>query len=89
MTKVRINGPQVPAEMREVEIDADVEDVGGLITELIKTNPTYGKHLLTENGVRTDLNILINGRNCMFLDGLRSKVDINDVVDILLPVIGG
>jgi molybdopterin converting factor small subunit len=89
LTKVRINGPQVPAEMREVEIDADVEDVGGLITELIKTNPTYGKHLLTENGVRTDLNILINGRNCMFLDGLRSKVDINDVVDILLPVIGG
>ena len=89
MTKVRINGPQVPAEMREVEIDADVEDVGGLITELIKTNPTYGKHLLTENGVRTDLNILINGRNCMFLDGLRSKVDINDIVDILLPVIGG
>jgi molybdopterin converting factor small subunit len=75
--------------MREVEIDADVEDVGGLITELIKTNPTYGKHLLTENGVRTDLNILINGRNCMFLDGLRSKVDINGVVDILLPVIGG
>jgi len=89
LTKVRINGPQVPAETREVEIDADVEDVGGLITELIKTNPTYGKHLLTENGVRTDLNILINGRNCMFLDGLRSKVDINDIVDILLPVIGG
>lgn len=89
MTKVRINGPQVPAEMREVEIDADVEDVGGLITELIKTNPTYGKHLLTENGVRTDLNILINGRHCMFLDGLRSKVDPKDIVDILLPVIGG
>lgn len=89
MVKVRINGLQVPLRWKEVEIDADVEDVGGLITELIKTNPSYGKHLLTENGVRTDLNILINGRHCMFIDGLRSKVDPKDTIDIILPVIGG
>ena len=33
-------------------------------------------------------NVLINGRNCMFLKGLETVVADGDVVDIL-PVVGG
>jgi molybdopterin converting factor small subunit len=40
-------------------------------------------------GFRTDINILINGRHCMFLEGLKTKIGPEDIVDILFPVIGG
>lgn len=33
-------------------------------------------------------NVLINGRNCMFVGGLETKLADGDVVD-LLPVVGG
>jgi molybdopterin converting factor small subunit len=33
-------------------------------------------------------NLLVNGRNCMFLQGLDTVVKDGDVVDVL-PVVGG
>lgn len=33
--------------------------------------------------------ILVNGRNCIFADGMDTEIGNSDVVDLLPPVVGG
>ena len=89
MTKVRINGPSLPAEVKEVEIAFSVKNLEDLISKLIEDKPEARAILMSKGAVRSDLNILVNGRHCMFLQGLKTQISPNDTVDIILPVIGG
>ena len=89
MVTVRIHGPETPKELAEYSTDRGVKDLAGLLTEMAKSNNYYSSLLLRDGAPRTDLSILVNGRSCMFLGGLKAQVQQSDVVDILLPMIGG
>lgn len=89
MTTVRINGPRVPPEVREVEFTSPVEDLEDLLMKLIAFKPESKALLVSKEGIRTDINILVNGRHCMFINGLKTRVGPKDIVDIILPMIGG
>jgi molybdopterin converting factor small subunit len=89
MTKVRINGPSMPSELKEVELVFSVIDLEDLLFKLMEFRPESKAILLSKNKLRSDINILVNGRHCMFLDGLKTKVAPKDIIDIILPVIGG
>jgi molybdopterin converting factor small subunit len=86
---VRIHGPETPKELAEFSIDSQVKDLAGLLTEMANNNDYYARLLLRGGSLRTDISILVNGRSCMFLGGLQAEVRQGDVVDILLPMIGG
>jgi len=89
LATVRIHGPETPKELAEFSTDHGVKDLAGLLTEIAKSNDYYRKLLLRNGSLRTDLSILVNGRSCMFLGGLQAEVRQADIVDILLPMIGG
>ncbi|MBC7112547.1 MAG: MoaD/ThiS family protein [Candidatus Methanomethyliales bacterium] len=86
---VRLHGPNIPREFREVRLDSWEGNIEDLIKFISDRNTIYKELLMEKESVRSDLNILINGRHCMFINGLRTKIRTEDIVDILLPVIGG
>lgn len=80
MVKVRFYG-----QFREAAgVDSrEVEEAAGLsLRELLAR---AGAGAASPNLVS---NLLVNGRNCMFLKGLDTLVNDGDVVDVL-PVVGG
>ena len=89
MVKVHIHGPEIPKELKEFISNPEPKDLGSLISEMAVREEFYRKLLLRGGILRTDLTIIINGRNCMFSGGLSSMVKVDDDVDILLPMIGG
>jgi molybdopterin converting factor small subunit len=86
---VRIHGPETPKELSEFNTGSEAIDLEGLLNEMAGANEYYHNLLIRDGNLRTDLAILINGRSCMFLDGLKAKIGKGDLVDILLPMIGG
>ncbi len=90
MTTIKIHGQKVPESLKKMEFEvADNEVVGSLLEKIVKKHPELHEILLSGPVLRTDIGILINGRHCMFMDGLRTKVAPYDTVDIIMPVIGG
>ena len=87
--KVRIHGSRIPQELRELEVESWSGDLEGLIKKIVVDHPYYKEYLMDEKGVRRDLNILVNGRHCMFIDGLKTKIGTEDIIDILFPLVGG
>jgi MoaD family protein len=66
-------------------------DVQSLMHMLVqKYGPAMRDEVMDERGaVRRDLNILVNGRNIEFLDGVQTRLVDTDVVSVLSPVAGG
>lgn len=89
MVIVRIHGPDTPKELAEFTADFPIADLEGLIDNMVGKNEYYRGILFREGRPRTDISILVNGRSCMFLGGLKARLEAGDVVDILLPMIGG
>lgn len=86
---VRLHGPNIPIELREIRLDSWEGTVEELIKLILCKNTDIKRLLIEKDSVRSDLNILVNGRHCMFINGLKTKIKSKDVVDILMPVIGG
>lgn len=89
MTKIKLHGRDLPEEQVELKIDSSLSDLEDLLSMIAGKNNRYKDLLMKGGGFRTDINILINGRHCMFLEGLKTKIGPEDIVDILFPVIGG
>jgi len=84
MVKVRFYGPFRKAAGTE---QLSLEDAAGLsLRELLaRTGAARGAPADSPSLVS---NVLVNGRNCMFLQGLETRVADGDLIDIL-PVVGG
>jgi len=53
-------------------------------------NTEYNKIMRDENGnMRHNIIILVNGKNVKFLNGLDTKINRGDVIDLFPPVAGG
>jgi len=84
MVEVRVYG-----KMRESLGDSSsfLVDIGERrikLRELIGKLPGGEEHIKKNIAV-----ILVNGRNCIFADGMDTEIGDDDVVDVLPPVMGG
>jgi molybdopterin synthase sulfur carrier subunit len=85
----RLHGKGVPAELATFEVEAEGESIRDLMANVMEGRNGL-REFLTEGGeLRTDITILVNGRHCMFMEGLDTKLSQGDQIDILLPMIGG
>ena len=90
MTTVKIHGQKVPRELKEMNIVPTCEEsIASLLERVVGLHPELQEILLSGTSPRSDMGILINGRHCMFMDGLKTRVMADDLVDIIMPVIGG
>jgi molybdopterin converting factor small subunit len=89
LVKIRLHGRDLPEELVELKIGSSTADLDDLLSRIAAKNKRYKDLLMKSGSFRTDLNILINGRHCMFLEGLKTKIGSEDIVDVLFPVIGG
>ena len=56
----------------------------------IKLGELIGKLPGGEEHIKKDIAfILVNGRNCIFADGMDTEIGDDDVVEVLPPVMGG
>lgn len=84
-----LHGKGVPPNMATVQMDAVGDSIGGLIRKVIEAKPGLKERLIVGGKLRTDITILVNGRHCMFMEGLETKLSEGDKIDVLLPMIGG
>lgn len=78
----------VPAKRVEVEVE-DGQPVRRVLETLGAEYPELGERLWDEEGnLHPAINVLINGRSFLFLDGLDSMVREEDAV-ALFPAVGG
>lgn len=85
MIKVRLYGNKI--SQSSGDSSPFLIDTGGReikLRELISKLPG-GEEYIKENIAA----ILVNGRNCIFADGMDTKVGDDDVVDVLSPITGG
>jgi len=85
----RLHGKGVPPEVASVEMEAEGESIGRLIEKILEAKSGLREYLIVSGNLRTDITILVNGRHCMFMDGLETELKKGDKVDVLLPMIGG
>jgi molybdopterin synthase sulfur carrier subunit len=68
-------GAGVTAEEILVDLEAEYEDLGG--------------SLLEDGNVRSQVNVLVNGRYVAHIDGVETVLEDGDTVSIFPPVAGG
>jgi molybdopterin synthase sulfur carrier subunit len=75
---------------KEVEVQLQPgSTVGDILTQLAEQYPDLGERLLDEHGsLQSSINVLVNGRNISFLDGLDTAVQDGDRL-ALFPAVGG
>jgi molybdopterin synthase sulfur carrier subunit len=74
---------------KEVEVGA-ADTVGSVLEELITKHPALRERILDEDGnLQSSINILVNGRNIRFLNGLDTPVKESDQLALFPPVGGG
>lgn len=89
MPMIKMHGQRVPEELKAIELEDWNGSLESLLRRAIERQPGLAALILSEGNLRTDLGILINGRHCMFIDGLKTFISESDRIDVLLPVIGG
>lgn len=79
--------------LKELELEVGPEENLKLIDLLERLFQKFGekfRNKMLENGnIKPQVNIMINGRNIKFLDGLNSSLKDGDIVAIFPPVAGG
>lgn len=89
MVTFSLNGKGVPPELATAEVEAEGASIGQLIAKVLESRPGLTEYLIAGGQLRTDITILVNGRHCMFMEGLETRLKKGDRVDVLLPMIGG
>ena len=83
------------ANLRELAGTRELEMKASTVEELLKKliekfGSSFEKELfVSENRIRDEYLLLVNGKNYEFLDGRKTKLKDNDVIAILPPVGGG
>lgn len=68
----------------------DAGTVGQLLEALRQVmSPAFQEFLFEEGGLRRDVEVLVNGRNITFLDGLKTALDPFDQVTLLVNGVRG
>ncbi|KXS41739.1 MAG: MoaD family protein [Candidatus Frackibacter sp. T328-2] len=72
------------------ELELEVENIQEVVEKLIEL---YGEEMKTEllesDQLDETITILVNGRNMLYLNGLKTKLKHNDIVTIFPQVAGG
>ncbi|SDC78725.1 MULTISPECIES: ubiquitin-like small modifier protein 1 [unclassified Candidatus Frackibacter] len=72
------------------ELELEVENIQEVVEKLIEL---YGEEMKTEllesDQLDETITILVNGRNMLYLNGLKTKLKRNDIVTIFPQVAGG
>lgn len=80
-------------ELIESEVQLDVlegETIGGILITLCTAHPGLREALFAPSGTLRDyVNVLKNGRNIAFLDGLETQVSSGDSIALFPPAAGG
>ena len=63
--------------------------VRNLLTELCSSRQRHEQIFADSGELRSDVKILRNGRNIVFLDGLDTELNNGDTIAVFPPVIGG
>lgn len=72
---------------KEVELDSGT--VGEIMKKLNEKFPGFEKLILDGGKINPYLNIFVNGKNVLELDGLETELRVNDEIAIFPPVSGG
>ena len=74
---------------KEVEVGA-ADTVGSVLEKLIANHPALRERILDDDGnLQSSINVLVNGRNIRFLNGLDTTVQESDQLALFPPVGGG
>lgn len=75
---------------RSVEVELDAGDtVNGMLERLFERYPDLEPEILDNGELRHAVNIFVNGRSVRYLDGLDTKLSLDEDVTIFPPVAGG
>ncbi len=81
--------PLVGAKEAEVELRTK-DTVGSVLEKLTAEYPALKERILDEEGnLQSSINVLVNGRNIRFLDGLDTAIQEGDQLALFPPVGGG
>ncbi len=73
--------------------EVDASTVRELLDKLMKSQEELKGSLLAEDNkereIKKEINVMLNGRNVRFLEGLDTELDENDSVAIFPPIGGG
>lgn len=84
MVKVRVYGKICESLGDSSSFLIDIGERRIKLRELIGKLPGGEEHIKKDIAI-----ILVNGRNCIFADGMDTEIGDDDVVDVLPPVMGG
>ena len=71
------------------ELEVDSGTVGDILKKLTEKFPGFEKIILDGEKIKPYVNIFLNGKNVLDLDGLETELRVNDEVAIFPPVSGG
>jgi len=89
--KVKLFGDlQEAFQEREGEIELErAPNIRGLLDLLCNSYERRQKIFDQSGQIRSDINILKNGRNIYFLDGIQTELKKGDTIAIFPPIFGG
>jgi molybdopterin synthase sulfur carrier subunit len=75
---------------KSIQIDLSSPSSVGFLLDRLCTSPERYENIFEDtNRLRSDVTILKNGRNIVFLDGLNTELTTGDKIAIFPPVVGG
>ncbi len=93
VVKVRVKlfgGLQEAFQEREGKIELErASNIRGLLGLLCNSYERRQKIFDQSGQIRSDVNILKNGRNIYFLDGIQTELKEGDIIAIFPPIFGG
>ena len=72
---------------RELEVDSGT--VGDILKKLNEKFPGFEKMIFDGKKIKPYVNVFLNGKNVLDLDGLETGLRLNDEIAIFPPVSGG
>ena len=71
------------------ELEVDSGTVGDILKKLNEKFPGFEKMIFDGKKIKPYVNVFLNGKNVLDLDGLETELRVNDEVAIFPPVSGG
>ena len=71
------------------ELEVDSGTVGDILKKLNEKYPGFEKMIFDGEKIKPYVNVFLNGRNVLDLEGLETGLSVNDEIAIFPPVSGG